>query len=1497
MDTKQVIARFEAERQALALLDHPNIAHVFSAGTTDAGRPYFVMEYVKGVPITEHCDRYKLTIQERLKMFLAVCEAVQHAHQKAIIHRDIKPSNILVRYESEQAVPMIIDFGVAKTLTQPLTDRTLVTEQAQMIGTPEYMSPEQAEMSGQDIDTRTDIYSLGVLLYELLTGALPFDPKTLREGGPEQMRRMIREEEPKTPSARLSTIKKDESLNLAKKRRTDIRTLGHRLHGELDWITLKAMDKDRTHRYQTAHTLAEDVQRYLNQEPVLAGPPSTAYKVQKFFRRNKALVGSIVTIAAILVLATIVSLWQMWRANRAAKQEQFVSNELRIEKEHAVQAEELAVQAEEMARQRAYAAEMGIAYQALEQNSLNRARELLDLQRPETGQEDLRGFEWRYLWQQCRSDEIASFTKGVRASVAFSRDNRYLALSGFGPVIVQDLASGMKVTELPRGADCMAFSPRDDYLITATLGSLTVWDTKTWRPVGIPPGLRYPAAFSPDGQWLVAGTQNGFGVFDTSSWKHVASCSIQLEPGHSEGLYRAGDRAGRVYWWKRHALAFSPDSQLVVTPGPSDVSGLYELQVRRLPSLELQSPFQEPARYEKTAAFSRNGKYLLTGEGGGNVAVWDITEGTVAKRLSEHKSEVIGIVMSPDGKTFFMASLDSSIVMWDMSTWQPVTHLRGHLGQILALAMSPNGKLLASVSDDFTTKVWDTSIRTDIKEIEGAHCILGFTGDNRSLIAANQHGVLLYNVATGELTEVVLSGVPEIDFTQCWPAVHGTKKILAMGLPKGEPEALGLWDLVTGNQIATWSEFDQLVTATALSDDGQRVAAATQGGSFAVFDIATRHKISPIEDVDDKFPKLKCLAFSPDGRYLAMSGQGSRVWIWDLEERRITFRRGGHNDIVSLTFSPDGQLLAVVNNNLKITVWEIPSDEPEPQEVLGGHTAYVTQVAFTPDDKSLAVGLWNGIVKLRNRATWQEVAQFQVDGNLNTMAFSSDGRYLAVGYKDLEARRIQVLEVPSFEETDAYQRVASVSADDGTPHAMDDSSVTIPSYLLEGAQKSEYTADELQEVFEHSNNEVFLKWLCRQEVESAKKDRRVELIWEDIESARLDEALQRIIGLRSMPLRQDDHFSSRITRASKALAGAYCERATDARRGDPKYGEAIRYYEAALRADPNYASTLRSLAWLRATCPQADLRDVAKAVERATRACKVTGWKDHRYVAILAAVHATGGNYEKAMRWQKQAIDLLTEAEHSDWQVTYTYRRRLYQSGKPYRGANPWSTALGGLVVCWNFEHSDGEVVKDSSGSGLDGRLVGDAQIVDDQERMGKVLLLDGDLDWVDCGKDARFDIKPEITIICWIKVNRFDEPWQTIISKGDSAWRLARDKDTNELEFACSGISIPGNAWGGIPGRRNSNDGKWHHVAGVFDGARIYLYMDGVLDVSSEASGEIIMNTWNVLIGANEETTVQGRPDRSFNGLIDDVRVYGYALNHREVRELYESTKSGRTK
>lgn len=307
MDSARVIARFEAERQALALLDHINIAQVYDAGTTEAGRPYFVMEYVEGLPITEYCDHHKLTIEQRLNLFSQVCHAVYHAHQKGIIHRDIKPSNILVTTQEDQVVPKMIDFGVAKAVSQPLTERTLFTEHGQLFGTPEYMSPEQADPGSEDIDTRSDVYSLGVLLYVLLTGCLPFDSNTLREGGVEHIRRIILETNPKTPSTRLAGLG-DEAGKVADSRGTEVASLTRRLKKELEWIPLKAMRRDRTERYRSASELADDVENYLKGEPLIAGPPSAAYRLKKSVRRHKALVVGVAAVLVVSIIGTIVSL-------------------------------------------------------------------------------------------------------------------------------------------------------------------------------------------------------------------------------------------------------------------------------------------------------------------------------------------------------------------------------------------------------------------------------------------------------------------------------------------------------------------------------------------------------------------------------------------------------------------------------------------------------------------------------------------------------------------------------------------------------------------------------------------------------------------------------------------------------------------------------------------------------------------------------------------------------------------------------------------------------------------------------------------------------------------------------------------------------------------------------------------------------------------------------------------------------------------------------------
>jgi tetratricopeptide (TPR) repeat protein len=352
MDTKEVIGRFEAERQALALMDHPNIAKVLDAGATAGGRPYFVMELVKGVRITDYCDKHNLTTRQRLDLFFQVCHAIQHAHQKGIIHRDIKPSNILVAMQDGVPVPKVIDFGIAKATEQRLTEKTLVTAMGDFIGTPAYMSPEQAEMTGLDIDTRSDIYSLGVLLYELLTGKTPFDPKELLAKGIEAMRRSIREEEPRRPSTRLTTMDEGELTTTAQRRQTDAPKLVHLVRGDLDWIVMKCLEKDRTRRYETANGLALDLLRHVNSEPVLARPPSNAYRFQKMVRRNKLACAAVVAVALALLLGVVASVWQAERAIRAEREQSQLRKEAEDESHKAKSEAERAVTAEALAKER-----------------------------------------------------------------------------------------------------------------------------------------------------------------------------------------------------------------------------------------------------------------------------------------------------------------------------------------------------------------------------------------------------------------------------------------------------------------------------------------------------------------------------------------------------------------------------------------------------------------------------------------------------------------------------------------------------------------------------------------------------------------------------------------------------------------------------------------------------------------------------------------------------------------------------------------------------------------------------------------------------------------------------------------------------------------------------------------------------------------------------------------------------------------------------------------
>jgi serine/threonine protein kinase len=582
MDSKQVIARFEAERQALALMDHANIARVLDAGTTGAGRPYFVMDLVKGIPITRYCDEHHLTPRQRLELFIPVCQAIQHAHQKGIIHRDLKPSNVLVGLYDGKPVPKVIDFGVAKAAGPKLTEATLFTGFGTVIGTPEYMSPEQAQLDNVDIDTRSDIYSLGVLLYELLTGTTPFTKQDLEKAGLLETLRMIREQEPPKPSTKLSTA---ECLpTLAANRGTEPAMLAKLLRGELDWIVMKALEKDRNRRYETANGFAMDVQRYLADEPVQACPPSPAYRFRKFARRNRLLLGTASGVAVVVAVAVAVSTGLIWRA---------------LERE----------------RRDSYIHRIDMVHNALSADNLGRAFQYLG-----ECPEDLRGWEWHYLMRLCRVDPLIIRGKTEVHGVAFSLDGQRLA-AGFGDGTIKILNSttGDQVRTFPAHTDTVvsvAFH-RDGKHLASRSADLTVkvWDlTATGKPVWEEKcdatrkyGSAYTIAFSPNGRYVTFASERVVKVWD---WKKGQLLhSLPGEDFHSI------------------PVAFSRDGRLAAGMSSGGVK-LWDPQARTL-----LRTFPEHSSPISAVAFSANGEWLASASYDRTVKLSDATTGGLLHNL------------------------------------------------------------------------------------------------------------------------------------------------------------------------------------------------------------------------------------------------------------------------------------------------------------------------------------------------------------------------------------------------------------------------------------------------------------------------------------------------------------------------------------------------------------------------------------------------------------------------------------------------------------------------------------------------------------------------------------------------------------------------------------------------------------------------------------------------------------------------------------------------
>ena len=977
MDTREVLARFEAERQALALMDHPNIARVLDAGLGPQQRPYFVMEYVAGVPITEYCDRHRLRNAERLQIFLQVCTALQHAHQKGIIHRDLKPSNILVTVQDGKPVPKMIDFGIAKATRQASAERAAFTQFGALVGTPEYSSPEQADVTGLEVDTTTDIFSLGVVLYELLTGVLPFDGLMLRRAGYVEMHRIIREQDPPKPSLRVTALGPT-GTEVAHERQTTMPGLGKQLRGDLDAIAMKAMEKDRTRRYASASEFAADITRYLNGEAVVASPPSVVYRTRKFVRRHRLGVAAATLIVVSLVVGLTLSTLFYVRSEQARRE----------------------------ADDQAYSAAIAAADSLASMGRLSLARARL-MQAPR------RGWEWWHLFQRTDTslasmEAWASFSyfPSVGSAFAFSADGNRVyfntattlhefdvttyaagpARGGFGDVlsvgpgarfiVARPVAAGSHVLTVVEPASgrlvatlnglsapviCAAVSGDGSRIASGEGdGTLRTWDAATgamltvvttpanWAPC--------PITFSPDRRLVAFGQLLAVQISDAVSGRSVrvlqsndtgigalvfSHDGTRIAVGSAQGLVRtwmlpSGTPAATM-WGQRDpiiSLAFSPDDGQLASGASDGTARFWDVA---------------SGRQEGTWAFSAGGPVSVAYEPQGNrlfvagyehflgatIRVWD-RRAIEPWRTLRHDEWLKSVAFSHDGSQVATGSYDGTIRLWKASTGTPTAVLSGHAGSVNAIAYQPSEFRIASASYDKTVRLWDARSGRLLTTIDAHHApvnAVAFSPVGSELASAASDGLVIISDATSG-RELARLESPSPAQAIAWDKT-GTRLIIGLGDPSSLINGrVRLWDWKARTVVRSVEMPGQAdVSAIAVSSiDGRIVIGGSAAGGLQIWDSTLARKVATLASVESGAQ----LAFFPDGRRLASAAGDGLIRIWDIETLKPLLNLEiPSTNTTSLAVSPDGRRVAAPVGK-DVRVWSSVSEyHPDAPELVG----------------------------------------------------------------------------------------------------------------------------------------------------------------------------------------------------------------------------------------------------------------------------------------------------------------------------------------------------------------------------------------------------------------------------------------------------------------------------------------------------------------------------------------------------------------------------------
>jgi WD40 repeat protein len=989
--TAQLLARFGQERQALALMDHPNIAKVLDAGVA-GGRPYFVMEVIRGVPITRYCDEARLSPRQRLKLLLPVCEAVQHAHQKGVIHRDLKPSNILVGLYDGMPVPKVIDFGVAKATGPRLSEHTVATEVGTLVGTLEYMSPEQAELNNLDIDTRSDVYALGVLLYELLAGTVPFPRERLWAAPFPEMLRTIQEVEPARPSARLADPATPPGVAAA--RQTEPKKLAALVRGELDWIVMKCLEKDPARRYETASALAQDLRRYLADEPVLAGPPSAGYRLLKLLRRNRGPVLAVALVLLALLGGIVGTTWGLIRATEAQGQAVNEANQ----KEAALQASR---RSERDATER------------LLLTLWNRARA---------------GRFSRQMGQ--RHDSLAAAARAAR----LRPDDGRLRDEAIAALALPDVRRVPGWRAAPPGTDLVAYGGQYRVYAHADdpkgISVRSIPDDREIRFIASGPVLNGYLAFSPDERFLVG-----------------------LGEGHTLRVWRVADGQPALRDEPKgvRAHAFSPDGRRLAVGLEKEVV-YFDLATGRKAN---RWPLPQPPH---SLAFHPGGGQMAVGYLGANVAsVYDAAGGTLLTDLPVGQMWFQVVAWHPDGERLAVAGHDPRIQIWNVALKRKVATLEGHMQRVTTVTFHPDGELLASQGWDGQLLLWHPSSGRQLMRLASSVSPANFSADGRHLgvVWGDGRADLLEVTPTREYRTLVSSagaGRGSYDFfgditpdgrllvvgmeegARLWDLRHGRE---VAALPAGTlfgffetpagghpapPNSPG-WGLLTSGSdgLMRWPvtrtgpagghlrvgpprQLSPLPRAWfARRPEGGTLAAVTQeGGANQILDLETgvvRQNIARHCQGDVR-------ALSADGRWAASCGWHSdRVRLWDARTgRKVKEWAPGKRTFV--TFTPDSRAL-IISRGDEFSFWDVETLQLV-RRLPRDLTPFPGQVAFSPDGQLMAMEMAPAVLHLKEASTGRTVARLE-DPNgdrANWLGFTPDGTQLVVVSKHATAIHI-----------------------------------------------------------------------------------------------------------------------------------------------------------------------------------------------------------------------------------------------------------------------------------------------------------------------------------------------------------------------------------------------------------------------------------------------------------------------------------------------------------